>query len=186
MFLLVVAVLAFGLIQLLPFLPQSGEAAIQRWGARPGVVYGAASALSLVLLIAAWRASPALPLYDPPLWSRIAGFLLVLLAFMCLGIFLFRGRLRQLVRWPWPLAVMLLALGHLLTLGDLAGLVLFGGLFLYGAALIAVSWADGVRPSPECRAGHDLLSVLAGVALYGVTTQLHGIVAGVPVMALSG
>jgi hypothetical protein len=30
------------------------------------------------------------------------------------------------------------------------------------------------------------LSVLAGVALYGVTTQLHGIVAGVPVMALSG
>jgi uncharacterized membrane protein len=180
MFLLVVAVLAFGLIQLLPFLPQSGEAAIQRWGARPGVVYGAASALSLVLLIAAWRASPALPLYDPPLWSRIAGFLLVLLAFMCLGIFLFRGRLRQLVRWPWPLAVLLL------TLGDLAGLVLFGGLFLYGAALIAVSWADGVRPSPECRAGHDLLSVLAGVALYGVTTQLHGIVAGVPVMALSG
>jgi uncharacterized membrane protein len=79
-----------------------------------------ASALSLVLLIAAWRASPALPLYDPPLWSRIAGFLLVLLAFMCLGIFLFRAGLRQLVRWPWPLAVMLLALGHLLTLGDLA------------------------------------------------------------------
>jgi hypothetical protein len=29
------------------------------------------------------------------------------------------------------------------------------------------------------------LSVLAGVALYGVTTQLHGILAGVPVMTLS-
>jgi uncharacterized membrane protein len=186
MFLLVVAVLAFVSIYLLPSLPQYGHRLTQRFGARWSLFHGSASLLSVVLMIAAWRASPAIPLYDPPLWSRIAGFLLVLLAFLCLGIFLFRGRLRQLVRWPWPLAIMLLALGHLLTLGDLAGLVLFGGLFVCGAASVGASLAEGVRPSPECRAGHDLLSVLAGVALYGVTTQLHGIVAGVPVMALSG
>jgi hypothetical protein len=37
----------------------------------------------------------------------------------------------------------------------------------------------------DYRAGHDLL-LLAGVALYGVGTQLHGIAAGVPVMTLSG
>jgi uncharacterized membrane protein len=138
-----------------------------------------------VLGLVAWRASPAIPLYDPPLWSRIAGFVSVFLAFISLGIFLFCGRLKQLVRWPWPLAVTLLALGHLLALGDLAGVVLFGGLFVYGTALMLLSWQRDVRPSPDWRAGHDLLSVLAGVALYGVTTQLHGILAGVPVMALS-
>jgi hypothetical protein len=103
-----------------------------------------------------------------------------------MGIFLFRGWLRQLVRWPWPLAIALIALGHLLIVGDVAGIVLFGGIFLYGVALLGLSWANGVRPSPEWRAGHDLLSVLAGVALYGVGTQLHGILAGVPVMTLSG
>jgi uncharacterized membrane protein len=137
------------------------------------------------LAFLAWRASPAIPLYDPPLWSRIAGFVSVFLAFISFGIFLFRGRLRQLVRWPWPLAVTLLALGHLLVLGDLAGMVLFSGLFGYGVALMLLSWQRDIRPSPDWRAGHDLLSVLAGVALYGVTTQLHGILAGVPVMALS-
>ena len=97
---------------------------------------------------------------------RIAGFILVLLAFIAMGIFLFRGRLRQLIRWPWPLAVTLLALGHLLTVGDLAGAVLFGGLFLYGTAVLGLSWAHGVRSSPECRPGHDLLSVLSGLALF--------------------
>jgi uncharacterized membrane protein len=186
MFFLVVAVLLFASIQLVPYLAPCGDRLAPRFGAGSGLVYGSASVLSVVLIIAAWRASPAIPLYDPPLWSRIAGFVSVLLAFICLGIFLFRGRLRQLVRWPWPLAIVLLALGHLLMLGDLAGLVLFGGLLLYGMVSLGLSSAQGVRPSPECRAGHDLLSVLAGVALYGVTTQLHGILAGVPVMGLSG
>jgi uncharacterized membrane protein len=183
---LVIAVLAFASIHLLPYFAAYRDRLVGQIGARSGLVYGSASVLSVVLMIAAWRASPAIPLYDPPLWSRIAGFVVVLLAFICLGIFLFRGRLRQLVRWPWPLAIMLLALGHLLMLGDVAGLVLFGGILLYGTAAFGLSWAQGVRPLPECRAGHDLLSVLAGVALYGVTTQLHGILAGVPVMALSG
>jgi uncharacterized membrane protein len=186
MFLLAVAVLAFVSIQLLPFVPDLADRLAAMFGAGLGLVHGAASVLSVFLVVAAWRASPAIPLYDPPLWSRIAGFALVFLAFICLGIFLFRGRLRQLVRWPWPFAVTLLALGHLLALGDLAGVVLFGGIFLYGMALLLLSWQRDVRPSPGWRAGHDLLSVLAGVALYGVTIQLHGILAGVPVMTLSG
>jgi uncharacterized membrane protein len=185
MVLLAVAVLVFAFIQLLPFVPDIADRLAALLGAGAGAVYGAASAASLLLLIAAWRASPAIPLYDPPLWSRIAGFISVLLAFISVGIFLFRGRLRQLVRWPWPLAIVLLALGHLLILGDLAGVVLFSGLLLYGMALMLLSWQRDARPSPGWRSGHDLLSVLAGVALYGVTTQLHGIVAGVPVMALS-
>jgi uncharacterized membrane protein len=186
MFFLAVAVLLFVSIQLMPDLPLCRDWLARRFGSRRGLVHGAASVLSVLLMIAAWRASPAIPLYDPPLWSRIAGFISVFLAFIAMGIFLFRGRLRQRIRWPWPLAITLLALGHLLTVGDLAGAVLFGGFFLYGTAVLGLSWAQGFRPSPECRAGHDLLSVLAGVALYGVGTQLHGIVAGVPVMTLSG
>jgi uncharacterized membrane protein len=185
MVLLAVAVLVFTFIQLLPFVPDIADRLAGPLGAGAGPAYGAASAASLLLVVAAWRASPAIPLYDPPLWSRIAGFISVLLAFICLGISLFRGRLRRLVRWPWSLAIMLLALGHLLTLGDLAGVVLFSGLLVSGMALMLLSWQRDARPSPDWRAGHDLLSVLAGVALYGVATQLHGIVAGVPVVTLS-
>jgi len=185
MALLAVAVLVFAVVQLLPAAPEIADRLSGPLGAGAGPVHGAATAASLALMVAAWRASPAVPLYDPPLWSRIAGFVSVLLAFICLGIFLFRGRLRHLVRWPWAFAIVLLALGHLLARGELAGVILFGGLLLYGMALILLSWQRDVRPSPDWRAGHDLLSVLAGVALYGVVAQLHGIVAGVPVMTLS-
>jgi hypothetical protein len=34
------------------------------------------------------------------------------------------------------------------------------------------------------REGHNMLSILAGVALYGVAIQLHVVFAGVPVIQL--
>ena len=36
------------------------------------------------------------------------------------------------------------------------------------------------------RAGHDLMSILAGIALYGLMTQLHIVLIGVPVVTLGG
>jgi hypothetical protein len=42
----------------------------------------------------------------------------------------------------------------------------------------------GIRPSPETRSGHDILSMVAGVALYIVMVQLHPVLIGVPVLAI--
>ena len=38
-----------------------------------------------------------------------------------------------------------------------------------------------MRPSPVVREGHNLLSILAGFALYGVMVQAHAALIGVPV-----
>lgn len=150
-----------------------------------GPVFGIASLIGIVIIVFGWRASDFVPVYDPPEWGRHANFLFTLVAFVCLGIFIFRGSLRQKLRFPMAFAAIFWATGHLLANGDLASIILFGGFLAYALAHLAIGIANGVRPSPEVRAGHDLLSVLMGIALYGVMVQLHGALIGVPVFRLS-
>jgi uncharacterized membrane protein len=151
-----------------------------------GPVFGLASLVGIAIIVAGWRMSDFVPVYDPPSWGRQANYGLTLLAFICLGIFLFRGSLRQRLRFPMAFAVILWATGHLLANGDLRSIILFGGLLAYALAHLAIGLANGVRPSPEVRGGHDLVSILAGAALYGVMTQLHVFLIGVPVFDLGG
>ena len=68
--------------------------------------------------------------------------------------------------------------------GDARSLLLFGGLMAYGLLHIGVGLAQGSRPSPEVRKGHDLLSLVMGAAFYAAMTQLHPVLIGVPVLSL--
>lgn len=149
-----------------------------------GPVFGIAALAGIAIIVMGWRASPFVPVYDPPAWGWYATFLLTLLAFICLGIFIFRGSLRQKLRFPMAFAASFWSVGHLLGNGDLAGLILFGGFLAYAVAHMAIGLANGVRPTPEVRAGHDLVSVLIGIALFGIMAQLHGALFGVPVFEI--
>lgn len=150
-----------------------------------GMVYGFLSLASLIIIVAGWRWSDFVYLYDPPELGRYINYGFTLLAFFCLGIFLFRGSWRQVLRFPMALAVMLWGTGHLFANGDLASLILFGGFIVSGALMFAVGLANGVRPSPDVRGGHNGLSLLAGLALYALMTQLHETLIGVPIFSLS-
>jgi len=150
-----------------------------------GPVFGIASLVGIAIIVMGWRASDFVFVYDPPEWGRHANFLLTLIAFICLGIFTFRGSLRQKLRFPMAFAAIFWATGHLLANGDLASIILFGGFLAYALAHLAIGLANGVRPSPEVRSGHDLLSVLIGIALYGMMAQAHGALIGVPVFQLT-
>ena len=149
-----------------------------------GPVFGIASVAGIAIIVLGWRSAGFVPVYDPPEWGRHANFLLTLVAFICLGIFIFRGSLRQKLRFPLAVGTVFWAVGHLLANGDLASIILFGGFLLYALAHIVIGTVNGVRPSPEVRGGHDLVSVLIGIALYGVMAQLHGALIGVPVFQL--
>jgi uncharacterized membrane protein len=182
MILLALGVVLFAVLHLIPALPPAKAALVGRVGEKAyGPLYGSASVLALALIVAGWRWSPFIPVYEPASWGRYANYGMTLVAFLCLGIFLFRGKLRQTLRFPMGLAVLFWGTGHLLANGDLAGLILFGGFLAYALLHIAIGVAQGVRPSPDVRGGHDLLSLLAGVALYGVMTQLHPVLIGVPI-----
>lgn len=150
-----------------------------------GPLFGLASLVMLALIVAGWRASAFVPVYEPPAWGWLANFLLTFVGFLLFGVFMFRGSWRQRLRFPMGLAVIFWAAGHLFANGDRRSLILFGGLAAYAVAHIAIGMTQGARPSPDVRQGHDLLSLLAGAALYGVMTQLHAALIGVPVLVLT-
>jgi uncharacterized membrane protein len=185
MILLGLGVVLFALCHLTLAVPRANDALRRRFGKFYGPGFGLLSLLPLVLIILGWRMSPFVPVYDPPSWGRIATFLLVLVAFVCLGIFLFRGSFRQRLRFPLAFAVVFWSLGHFLANGDAASIVLFGGMLVYALAHLALGLANGIRPSPVVRQGHDVVSIVIGIAFYGVVAQLHALFTGVPVVTLS-
>ncbi len=186
MILLALGVLITALLHLVAAVPALKGRIKRVTGARAyGPIFGIASLAGLLIIVLGWHMAAFVPVYDPPPWGCYANFALTLVAFICLGIFLFRGALRQRLRFPMAIAVIFWATGHLLANGDLRSLILFGGLLAYAVAHILIGSANGVRPTPEVRGGHDLLAVVMGVALYGVMTQLHGALIGVPVLALT-
>jgi uncharacterized membrane protein len=184
MIILAIGVVAFAVFHLVPAFPEAKAVAKARVGERLyGPIFGALSAAALVLIVWGWRVSGFIPVYEPPVWGRYLNFGLTALAFLCLGIFIFRGALRQKLRFPLAVGVTLWATGHLLANGDLAGLILFGGLLTYAVISIAAGIANKVRPSPEVRSGHDALAILAGMAR--AMTQLHPVLIGIPILPLS-
>ena len=186
---MILLILGVGLLaaqHLVPALPRLKASVIARAGQRGyGPAFGIVSTLALALIVLGWRLSDFVPIYEPPAWGRHANFGLTFLAFLSLGMFLFRGRLRQALRFPMGIAVLLWSAGHLLANGDLRSLVLFGGMLASAILLIAIGVALGARPSPEVRGGHDLLSLVIGIALYGAMTQLHPVLTGVPILSLA-
>ena len=150
-----------------------------------GPLFGLASIIGIVIIVIGWRSSDYVFVYDPPAWGRHVNYVLTLIAFICLGIFLCRGSLRQRLRFPMALAAIFWATGHLFANGDLASIILFGGFLAYGVLHIVIGTINGVRPSPVVRQGHDLLSFFVGVALYGVMIQAHQALIGVPIIQLN-
>lgn len=185
MILLALGVALFAVSHLILAMPEAKEALRHRLGKFYGAGFGALSLIPVVLIVLGWRMTPFDLVYEAPSWGRIATFTLVLLAFVCLGIFLFRGSLRQRLRFPLAWGIVFWSIGHLFSNGDVASLILFGGMLIYALAHLGLGTVNGIRPSPVIRQGHDVLSIIIGVALCGVFAQLHPLFTGVPVVTLS-
>lgn len=185
MTLLALGVALFAVCHLTLALPEAKAALRRRLGKFYGPGFGVVSLLPLLLIVLGWRGAPLEIVYDAPSWGRMATFILVLFAFLCLGVFLFRGKLRQKLRLPLAWGVVFWSIGHLCANGDVASLILFGGMLLYALVHLGLGFANGMRPSPEIRQGHDVISIIIGVALYGVFAQLHPLFTGVPVVTLT-
>lgn len=185
MVLLVLALLAFAFVHLIPAIPRAKANAKARFGKAYGPVYGMASLLLLVLALVAFRHAPSVDVYQPALWGAHANMLLTLIGFVFLGIFLFRGTWRNRLKYPMLMAVGFWALGHLLANGDGRSVVFFGGFAVIAGLQVFLSSRLVEWVPSEHRNGHNLLSVLFGIAAYGVVAQLHSVIAGEPVFNLA-
>lgn len=186
MTLLVLALVLFAAVHILPAIPRAKAAAKTALGKTYGPVYGIATLVLFGFAIWAFRQAEAGYLYAPPEWGSHANFLFTLIAFILVGIFLARGTWRNRLRYPMGLAVLFWAAGHLMANGEARSVVFILG--IAAAGLLHVFFAsrlNSFQPSPE-RQGHNFLSVLFGIALYGLMVQLHGAIVGVPVIDISG
>lgn len=184
MLLLALLVIVFAAVHAVPSHDGIRAGLRSRVGRAFGLIYGLLSLLLLVAMIWTYRHSEPGIIYDVPGWGRHANFALTLLAFLCLGIFLFRGSWRQKLRYPMAIGVALWAAGHLLANGDGKSLIFFGGLAAAAILHAVLMRGGGERPAPDIRQGHNFLSIMAGLALYALMTQLHYAVTGVPLVEL--
>jgi uncharacterized membrane protein len=184
MTLLAVCIFLFGIVHLNTAIPQWRSHARQTFGKAYGPVYGILSLALLAACLWAFRIAEVQQLYEPPAWGRHANFAFSLVGFVLLGIFLFRGSWRNSLKYPMALGVSIWAFGHLLANGDTRTTLLFSGLAAFAILHAILRSRSGPFVPSEVRNGHNLLSVLAGVALYGLAAQLHTIIAGVGLVTL--
>jgi uncharacterized membrane protein len=184
MTLLIVILVLFGAAHVLPAVPRLKVRAVEALGKAYGPVYGIASLILFMAAIWSFRQISPQALYAEPSWGKHANFAFSLVGFLCLGIFIFRGSWRNTLRHPMALAILFWAVGHLLANGDVASTVLFAGFALMALLHAFLRQSHGAIANGPVREGHNMLSILAGVALYGVAVQLHQVFAGVPVIQL--
>jgi uncharacterized membrane protein len=148
--------------------------------------------VGLVLIIwgyGHYRAAGMIPVWYPPHGMRHLTYLLVLVAFILLASAHAPSHIRAWVKHPMILGVVLWSLGHLLVRGDLGSMILFGAFLAWGvvARLSMASRApgdiQGPKPVGVPRWGADIVSVVAGVAVYlAFMFWLHPLLIGVPVV----
>ncbi|MBB3237872.1 NnrU family protein [Phyllobacterium endophyticum] len=170
--------------------PEWRLAKIEQWGDNTWKgLYSVISLIGFVLLVWGYgMARPDAPvLYEPPVWMKHITALLMLFAFIFLGIFIARpGRMKPALKHPMLIAIKTWALAHLLANGDLASLILF---------LSVLAWAvvDRIAIKRQERAGlaapyivpgpvsNDVIAIAIGLVLYVLFVwRLHELLIGVP------
>ncbi|WP_137392448.1 NnrU family protein [Rhodoligotrophos defluvii] len=187
MSLLILGLVLFFGVHLVPFTP--AKAALRaRLGEGPYKGgFALIAAVGLILIIWGFASTrgtldEADMLYYPPAWARHATMALVLLGFICLGIYLHKGRLRLWLRHPMALAIIFWSVGHLISNGDKPGVIVFGAFLVYALLDIAVETARGTRPDFVPKPRHDIIAPLAGIIMYAAMLFLHPYLFGVPVI----
>ena len=179
-----IAVAIFCIIHLIPALPSVKEKLRDRLGAAYGPVFGIAATISLILIFVAWSYGQTEAVYEPIKGGKHINLLLSFIGFQFLAMFFFRGKARQVVRYPFAIAIVFWATGHLIANGDLASIIVFGGLLTYAILFIILSLANHIFPSLDVRDGHDVLAIIFGLAAYITMVQMHEIIIGVPVLTI--
>ncbi|PSH70722.1 NnrU family protein [Phyllobacterium brassicacearum] len=172
--------------------PEWRLAKMEQWGENTWKgLYSVISLVGFGLLVWGYgMARPDAPiLYEPPAWMKHIAELLMLFAFIFLGVYIARpGRMKPALKHPMLIAIKTWALAHLLANGDLASLILF-------LSFLAWAVADRISIKRQERAGlaapyivpgpasNDVIAIVIGVVLYGLFVwKLHELLIGVSPM----
>ena len=179
---LALSIVLFGFTHLLPSLPRLKTRVKAALGRAYLPLFILTSVLSVGMIGFFWAKSPFIALYDPPTWGPHATFLLMFFAFLLFGVFLYPCRLKQKLRTPFALVVLLWGAGHLLANGDVATVVMAGGLMVVAIIMLVLAWRNDATPQERGDPMLDYAALLTGAILYLAMVTFHEALIGVPVL----
>lgn len=183
--LLILGLLVWSAIHLIPSVGVEFRSSLIRRvgiGAYKGV-FSLLIILSLVLIVFGWRSATPNYLYHLPLVFQPVSFGLLFLAFILFGASNTKTRIKQFIRHPQMLSVVLWSLAHLLLNGDSRSVILFGGLGVWAILeIIFINRREGPWQKPEVPAwSAELICIAIGLAMFIAVIFLHPYIAGVPI-----
>jgi uncharacterized membrane protein len=156
--------------------PDKRAALADRIGPGPARgVFAVLLVLAIVLMVVGYRQTDWIWVFVPPPWTIHLNNLLMLLAFILIGMGHSKGRARAWLRHLMLLGVTAWAFAHLIVTGHLAALILFLGIAAWANFHMAVINAqDGPwqRPEPGRSTG-DLRLIAIALTLFAVTAAIH-------------
>lgn len=169
--------------------PASRDGLKQRWGeTRFKMAYAAVSLAGVILLALGYlsaRSSPAGPelLYQPLDSARSLAMPMILVGFIFIASTGGRSHIRQWLKHPFSLGVILWSLAHLLANGEIAVIWIFAIFLVIAVADAALSLWRGKKPAFEPSWSHDVRSIAMGVVFYFVFLfGFHPYILKVPVV----
>jgi uncharacterized membrane protein len=173
-------VLFFGL-HVIPSVPNARDNLIARLGEKPYKgVYALLSLAGLVLMAMGYSNMAHEELWPTPVWaSHLA---LTVMPFVCILWVAaeMKGHIRQKVRHPMLVGMLLWGTVHLINNGDQASLLLFGSFLLYSVFAIVSANRRGKRPADDtANGGQDAKAVVAGLVVFGAILWGHEFLFGV-------
>jgi uncharacterized membrane protein len=133
-------------------------------------LYSLVTLAGLILIIWGYgiaRRNPMI-LYAPPAWTHYITAVLMLPVFTLFLAGVLPGRIKNAVKHPMLLSVILWAAAHLIATGMLADVVLFGSFFAWAVAdrISFTSRAQRPIPAAPSMKMNDAIAVVAGLVFY--------------------
>lgn len=143
---------------------------------------------SLALIVVGWRSSAIEVLYNAPTWGRHINMLFMLIALIVFSAAHGNSRIKQYIRHPMLVAVLIWGVGHLLANGETRSVLLFGGMVIWSIlSIIFINRRDGAweKPAAVPAITSEIKLVAIGLVVYVVLMFLHPYFTGMPVITRS-
>ena len=186
---LILGVVLWSVVHLYPSIAVSHRNQLsEKFGNAYQGIFALTIVASIVLMVLGWKNTIPTAVYNPPAWGRHATMLLILIALVLFGAANTKTKIREWIRHPMLMGMVVWSIGHLLANGDIRSVILFGGLGVWAIiSQFTINKREGARVIPTDSKGLKSLVILlvVSVVLYVILMFLHPYFAGVPVMTRS-
>lgn len=177
MTLLLIGLALFFVPHLFPSTPLRG-ALVNAMGAKPyKLMVTVASIAGLIVAVIGYRQVPVEYIFAPKPWARAAALHSMPLAFILLGAANMPTHIRQWLKHPMMIGILIWSTLHYFANGEKAAVWLFGSFMVYSIVSIISGSLRGqtlVKPSQTVAWKYDLMAVGGGLILYAIVLVGHG------------